>query len=192
MLQERGRGGCDRRKNEIGLERDEFLREPLSRLPVVGRRPARVELDVAAFHPPELLKCLAECGEERWPFQVVLGVAHQHTDPPHSVRLRTRGKWPRSRRARNNFYEISPPHVLPPRGSGRRYRIGLRQNPRIKSPLSNPAMSALGQKRTCAAHKVMSALAQKRTCAVQLLQSHSRPKAMVRTVSGAPTLKYAQ
>src|SRR5262249_36556403 len=105
----------------------------------------------------------------------------------------TRGKWPRSRRARNNFYEISPPHVLPPpRGSGRRYRIDLRQNPRIKSPLSNPAMSALGQKRTCAAHKVMSALAQKRTCAVQLLQSHSRPKAMVRTVSGAPTLKYAQ
>src|SRR5262249_33016540 len=115
MLQERGRGGCDRRKNEIGLERDEFLREPLSRLPVVGRRPARVELDVATFHPPELLKCLAECGEERWPFQVVLGVAHQHTDPPHSVRLRTRGKRPRSRRARNNFYEISPPHVLPPR-----------------------------------------------------------------------------
>src|SRR5215467_10001036 len=39
----------------------------------------------------------------------------------------------------------------------------------------------------------MSALGQKRTSGLcDLPQSHSRPKAMVRTVSGAPTLKYGQ
>jgi hypothetical protein len=87
LLQQRSRGGCDSRKNEIGLQRDEFLREPLSRLRVLGRRPASVEPDVAVLRPPELLKFLPECREERRSFQVVLGIAHQHADAPHPLGL---------------------------------------------------------------------------------------------------------
>src|SRR5262249_9097741 len=60
--------------------------------------PACVEPDVAVLHPPELLKSLPECGEERRSFQVVLGIAHQHTDAPHPLALlRARRERPRSR-----------------------------------------------------------------------------------------------
>jgi hypothetical protein len=44
----RDSGGC----NEVGPQRDKFLRESLPRLRV-GRRPAKVDPDVAVFRPPE-------------------------------------------------------------------------------------------------------------------------------------------
>ena len=46
---------------KVGLQRDEFLGESLHRLRVVGCRPARVDPDVAALRPPELLESLPEC-----------------------------------------------------------------------------------------------------------------------------------
>src|SRR5262249_8219278 len=79
-------------------------------------RPTRVESDVAAFFPPELLKSLPECGEERRSFQIVLGIAHQHGDPPHPLGLlRACNKRPRGRSATNHFDEITPSHGRPTR-----------------------------------------------------------------------------
>ena len=47
----RGSGGAAR-KNEVRLKRDEFLRESFHQFDI-GRRPANVDLAVAALHPPE-------------------------------------------------------------------------------------------------------------------------------------------
>src|SRR6202035_4845955 len=52
----RGRGCC---KNEVGLQRDEFLRESLHRLHVASG-PAIVDPDVSALRPPEL-RCSLAC-----------------------------------------------------------------------------------------------------------------------------------
>src|SRR6516225_6547585 len=81
----------------------------------LGRHPARVEPDVAAFHPPELLKSLSECGEEPWSFQVVLGIAHQHANPPHMLGLlRACRKRPCGGNS-NCLDEIAPSHLPAPR-----------------------------------------------------------------------------
>jgi hypothetical protein len=43
-------------------------------------------------------------------FRVALGMAHQHTDPPHPLRLlRARRKRPRRRRAAKELDELAPP-----------------------------------------------------------------------------------
>src|SRR5262249_10683224 len=110
---EGGRGGCDSRKNEIGLQRDEFLREPPSRLRIFGRCPAGVEPDIAGLHPPELLKSLPECGEERRSFQVVLGIAHQHADPPHALGLLRACGRPADCSAAENRSDLPPLHSTP-------------------------------------------------------------------------------
>ena len=54
LLQQSRRVGRAMRKNQVGLQRDEFLGELGSRLGVVGCRPANVDLDIAALRPPEL------------------------------------------------------------------------------------------------------------------------------------------
>jgi hypothetical protein len=63
-----GRRGGDVRKNEVGLQRDKFLRELLHRLRV-ERRPAKVDPDVAPLCPPELLETLQERGDEALSFR---------------------------------------------------------------------------------------------------------------------------
>ncbi len=46
---------------------------------------------------------------------VALGIAHQHTDPPHTLGLlRARGAWPADGRAAKERNELAPPHWLPP------------------------------------------------------------------------------
>src|SRR5262249_62033762 len=74
------RVGRAMRKNQVGLQRGEFLGESLSRLRVAGRHPACVEPDVAALRPPKLLESVTECADEGLSFPVAPGVAHQHTD----------------------------------------------------------------------------------------------------------------
>ena len=64
------------RKNEVGLQRDEFLRESLSRLRVEGCRPASVDPDVTALRPPELLEFLLERRDPGLRFLVALGKGH--------------------------------------------------------------------------------------------------------------------
>jgi hypothetical protein len=83
------------RKNKVWLQRDEFLRESLSRIRVTVCRPASVDPDVVALRPPEPLESLPECGDEGLSFTVALGKPHQHADPLHPVRLLpTRRSWP--------------------------------------------------------------------------------------------------
>ena len=101
LLQQSRRGGCGMRKNKVGLQRDEFLRESLSRFRIVGCRPARVDPDVAALRPPELLESLAECRDVGLPFPIALGKRHQHADPRNLRRLlRARRERPRAPRRR--------------------------------------------------------------------------------------------
>ena len=111
MLQQRRSGGCVMRKNEVGLQRDEFLRESLHRLRVAAARPANVDPDVAALRPPELLESLPERRDAGLCFRVALGKRHQHADPPHPLGLlRARGERPRRRRAAEQRDELAPPH----------------------------------------------------------------------------------
>ena len=110
LLQQSRSVGRALRKNEVGLKGDEFLRESLYRLRVAGCRPARVDPDVAALRPAELLKSLPECGGEGLSFRGALGKRHQHADPPHPVGLlRARHQRP-GRRAAEKGDEIATPH----------------------------------------------------------------------------------
>ena len=116
LLQQSRRGGRGMRKNKVWLQRDEFLRESLSRLRVTVCRPASVDSDVVALRPPELLESLPECGDEGLSFPVALCIPHQHADPLHPVRLlRARGQRPCRRRTADKRDELSSSHV-PPEG----------------------------------------------------------------------------
>jgi hypothetical protein len=54
---------------------------------MAGRRPARIDPDIAPLRPAELLKFLPERGDLGLPFRVALGIRHKRTNPPHSIRL---------------------------------------------------------------------------------------------------------
>src|SRR5829696_4273818 len=64
LLHQRRRGGRALRKNEFGLQRDEFLGVSLSQLRIAWWRPAIVDPDVAILRPSQLLKPLAERCDE--------------------------------------------------------------------------------------------------------------------------------
>src|SRR5262249_53849341 len=93
----------------------EFLRRLLPRLCFIECAPARVDLNVAAFGPSQLLQSLLECGQVSLKFRVALGMRHQHADAPHALALlRARGKRPRSR-AGEKRDEVAPFHCpVPP------------------------------------------------------------------------------
>src|SRR5262249_60067426 len=97
--QHRRSSGCTARKYQVGLKRDEFLREALHRLDI-GCRPASVDLDVSAFRPPELPEFLPKRRDPGLRFMVALGEGHQDTYPPYPLGLlRARRKRPRRRAA---------------------------------------------------------------------------------------------
>src|SRR5262249_37153226 len=98
LLHHRQSSWCVLRKNEVGRQRDELLREPLPRLRI-GRRPTRVDSDVSALHPPELLESVAERCDPGLSFLIARVVRHQHADPPHPIGLRARRERPRGRTA---------------------------------------------------------------------------------------------
>jgi hypothetical protein len=99
LLQQRRGDRCALRKNEVGLQRDEFLRKSLHRLDVAGCRPAGVDPDIAALCPAELLKSLPQRGEAGLPkIKIVRGEWHEHADSPHPLALlRARREGPRRR-----------------------------------------------------------------------------------------------
>jgi hypothetical protein len=51
------------------------------------RSTPRVDLNVAPFRPSQLLQALAECRQVIMKFRVVLGMRHQHADPPFPFAL---------------------------------------------------------------------------------------------------------
>jgi len=104
--------GCGVRKNEVGLQRDEFFRELPHQVRFSGRRPASVNPNVAALRPPELLESVPECRDIALCLRVAFGKAHQHTDPPDGVGLlRAHRKRPRRRRAAKRYNELSSSDV---------------------------------------------------------------------------------
>ncbi len=84
-------------RTSSGLQRDKFLRESLHRL-LVGRRPTKVDPDVATLCPPELLESLPERGEEALSFPITFGKRHQHADASHPISLLLRAPRERPRR----------------------------------------------------------------------------------------------
>ena len=122
LLQQSRRVGRTVGKNEVGTRRDQFPRELLSRFRVAGHRPARVDTDIAALGPAELLKFVPERGNVGLSLRVALGIRHKSTDPSHDVSLlRARRERPRSRRAAEQRDELASSHVehrgLPPQGA---------------------------------------------------------------------------
>src|SRR5262249_18648189 len=107
----RSRGSTDC-KNEVRLKRDEFLRTTFYRLDKdIGRRPANVNVDIAALRPSELSKFLLECRDPRLGVMVALAIAQQNPDLPHPLRLlRSRRERPRYARATNQRNELAPSH----------------------------------------------------------------------------------
>jgi hypothetical protein len=87
LLQQCGRGGCGVRKNEVGLQRDEFFRELSHQVRFSGRRPASVNPNVATLRPPEFVKSVPERRDIALCLRIAFGKAHQHADPPHPLRL---------------------------------------------------------------------------------------------------------
>jgi hypothetical protein len=110
LQQRRGRQRTCR-KNEVGLEGNEFLGKSLDRLLVVGFRPAHVDPDAATFHPAELLKALPERRKGGLGFRVAFGITHQHADPSQrTALLRSRRERPCRQRPAESPDEFASPH----------------------------------------------------------------------------------
>src|SRR6516164_6801085 len=113
LLQHRRGDRCALRKNEVGLQRDEFLRKSLHRLGVAGCRPAGVHPDIAALCPAELLKSLPQSRDAGLPYRIVRGEWHDHADAPHPFALlRARRERPGDRCAAEKRDELAPRHSI--------------------------------------------------------------------------------
>jgi hypothetical protein len=80
-----------RRRGAIGQDHVRRQRHQARRAgsyPVgVAQTPMKIDLNIAADCPAELLEPLPERRGAELPCRIVLGVEHQHADAPHSVRL---------------------------------------------------------------------------------------------------------
>src|SRR4029077_1051342 len=82
---------------------------------VVRCRPASVDLGVTALGPPELLEFLPERRDMGLCFRVGLGIAHQHTNPSHTVGVLRARRDRQRRRAAEERDELAPFHCpIPP------------------------------------------------------------------------------
>jgi hypothetical protein len=69
-----------------------------------------IDLNIAANDPAQLLESLPERSGAELSFGIVLGVEHQHADPPHPIGLLcVRRQRPRSRRAAEERDELAAP-----------------------------------------------------------------------------------
>ena len=189
LLQQRRSGGCVLRKNEVGLQRDEFLRESLSSTP--RRRMPPSECRSGCCGPPPTRASAVPRGTPRR--RPVLPGRSRHSAISTPIRrIRSsccaRAASGHAAAARQERDELASSHSMTsshclPRGSGR-HRINPRWYSERGGARGQP-MSALGQKRTYAVQQPMSALLsiatakadsrktpcplfRKRTCAVQL------------------------
>jgi hypothetical protein len=69
----------------------------------------KIDLNIAADGPAALLESIPERRGAELTFRIILGVEHQHADPPYPLALlRARREWPRGRRATNERDELAP------------------------------------------------------------------------------------
>src|SRR6516225_3029854 len=80
LFQQRHRAGRALRQDQVRLVRDELLGESRHRLHVAWCRPANVHSDIAALRPTKLLNFFPEYPNPGLPFQIALGIYHQHAD----------------------------------------------------------------------------------------------------------------
>jgi hypothetical protein len=84
----------------------------------VAQSPLKIDLNIAADNPAELLESFPERRGAALSFRIVLRIKHQHADPPHPLALpRPRRYRPRRRAAKQRdelaaFHCLGPP-VLP-------------------------------------------------------------------------------
>src|SRR5262245_23154911 len=114
-----GAGRLLQRRHAAGRCQDDVGREPHQFLRILAiavnpaRSPTEVDSQVAAHRPTELLQPL----QERCEASLVVGIVriprHEHTDPPHPLRLlRARREWPRGRRSADQRYELAALHSI--------------------------------------------------------------------------------
>lgn len=109
--QQRRHGGRRYPKDDVGLQRDQFLCESSQSVRIV-RRPAIVDADIAAVAPVELVKPLAKRREPTLRQNILIGKSRQHGYPAHAASvLRARGERP-SRRPAEERHKFPPLHAL--------------------------------------------------------------------------------
>src|SRR5262249_9495789 len=105
-----GRGRAPAGEEDIGCERDQFLRRPSQPVKVV-ETPAMIDAQIASDAPAQFLEALREGTVEGLGLALIRGqAAPQDADVPHShALLCPRREWPRRRTAEKGD-EIAPPH----------------------------------------------------------------------------------
>ena len=107
------RGGVSSRmcEDHVGVQCDQLFREHL-KLICPGGREAMVDADIEALRPSKPFELLSKFRDAHYPFRIVLGIGHQHSDAPYAVGLLGAcSKRPRSRRAAQACNELAPLHV---------------------------------------------------------------------------------
>ncbi len=84
---QRGDDRCRLCEDHVGLQGDQFFREHLRLICAGGGRKAVIDVDIAALRPSTLFKPLSKSRQARRRFRIVLGQAHQHSDPANPVGL---------------------------------------------------------------------------------------------------------
>src|SRR5512141_1982937 len=99
-------------QNDIRRECNQFRRVSAIAVDIV-HAPARVNPNIAAVAPAQLLQGLPERRDGGLTFWIVSGPVHEHTDPPHLLGLlRPRCKRPCRRRAAEKRDELAPLHSI--------------------------------------------------------------------------------
>src|SRR5262245_57856085 len=111
-LQQRGNGcSAGAGNNDVGRERGQFGRVSAKAVGV-GRGPARLDLQVAAGSPAQLLQALQERRDADLCVGIVRGQGHEHADALHSLGLlRARRDRPGRCRAAEQGYQLASSYV---------------------------------------------------------------------------------
>src|SRR5215813_6365324 len=122
-LEQRPSGRSASSQDDVGRECNQFRRVSANALGV-ARAPADVDANVATVGPAQLRQRLRERQDAPLRYRIVHRETHEHTDPPHPLRLlRARRERPRGRRAaqqgdeRASFHSITS-SARPDSGSG--------------------------------------------------------------------------
>src|SRR5260370_6530529 len=104
--------GRGRTEDRIGLQIDQLFCQSLHPIRIIGA-PAKFDLEIAAFSPPQLRERTPESCEPRLRNPIALRIGHQHADQPHPARLLpARRERPGRRRAAEQRDELAAFHSI--------------------------------------------------------------------------------